>query len=79
LTRWRHARQRATPGGIHTLAIADEGLDDLQRGARLPLGPATLEIGGELTIGAQNLLLAKLLNVDAGAGGRLLSGRAHRS
>jgi hypothetical protein len=58
------------------LAIPDERLDDLQCCAGFAFGATALEVRGQLAIGAQDLLFAKLLRIDAVAGGSSLHVRA---
>jgi len=45
--------------------VPDERLDDFQRRPRFPLGPPPLEIRGQLTVRAQDFLIAHVLFAGA--------------
>src|SRR5207237_9913297 len=56
----RPSREGRAGCGIPPLALANERLDDLQRGARLALGASPAEIGRQLAIRAQDFLVPAL-------------------
>ncbi len=68
----REARQRRARFGVEVFSIAHERLDDFQRRARFALGAPSLEVGGQLAVGANDLLIAHgLLGRACSAAARL--------
>ena len=59
------------------LAVADERLDDLQRGTRFTFGPPALEIGRQLAVGPQHFLVANVVFGGAAVRGGAFSESAH--
>ena len=71
-------RQRPPRGRVGALALADEGLDDLQRRSRFALGSPSLEVRRQFARGPQDFLVANLVVGRSTRRGGTFSKSTHR-